>query len=56
MPSWQIKKLQLQANFWASDKLIAFYESLYNVELSVKTSQNPYSLKNSLDLLASYYL
>ncbi len=53
---WQIKKLKMQAKMWPIDKLISFYDSLYRLELSIKTSNNPYNLKKSLEILAAFFL
>ncbi len=56
MQSWQIAKLKNQASKWQLDKLIGFYDSFHKIDISQKTSTNPYSLKKSLDILACYYL
>jgi len=56
MTVWQIKKLQNQAKYWPSDKLISFYEGLCRIDISVKTGKNPFSIRKSLDLMACYYL
>lgn len=54
--SWQIKKLENQAKFWPTNQLISFYEALYRLDVAIKTSKSPYSLRQSLDLLVCYYL
>lgn len=56
LQSWQIFKLKTQAKKWDLEKLVNFYDSFYNIDFSQKTSTNPYSLKESLEILASYYL
>lgn len=54
--SWQLAKYRKQADLWDKNKLIAFYESLHKLDISFKTSNNPFSVINSLDILACYYL
>lgn len=56
LAGWQIAKLKRQANLWDKDKLVSFYDGLYRIDLSTKTSTNPYSVKQSIDILATYYL
>ena len=56
MMDWQIWKLKKQANFWSQEKLLSFYEGLHRIDILVKTSQNPFSLRHSLDILAYYIL
>jgi len=56
MMDWQIWKLQKQAKYWSFDNLITFYESLQRIDVKIKTSSNPYSLRRSLDILAYYLL
>ena len=53
---WQRGKLMTQARLWPEEKLIAFYEGLGRIDVSVKTSASPYGIKKSLDILASYLL
>lgn len=53
---WQKSKLSSQARLWTDDKLIAFYEGLARIDISVKTSSSPYGIKKSLDILACYLL
>ncbi len=53
---WQINKLKFQAKKWSLEKLINFYDAFYNIDVTHKTSTNPYNLKQSLEILASYYL
>ncbi|MBI5127155.1 hypothetical protein HZA76_01740 [Candidatus Roizmanbacteria bacterium] len=56
LQSWQIVKLKNQASKWQLNNLVSFYDSFHKIDLSQKTSTNPYSLKKSLDILACYYL
>ena len=56
LASWQIGKLKNQAASWKLENLVNFYDSFHKIDASSKTSSNPFSLSNSLDLLASYYL
>ena len=53
---WQRKKLLFTARLWPQDKLIGFYEGLSRIDIAIKTSATPYNLKQSLDILACYYL
>lgn len=53
---WQIYKLNSQAKHWSLDKLLDFYEGLLRIDISLKTGRSPYSVKESLDILACYYL
>lgn len=56
MQSWQAQKLKLQASFWKSQNLFNFYEALFKIEIGTKTSTTPYSIKNSLAILACHFL
>jgi hypothetical protein len=53
---WQLKKLNYQAKLWSKQNLIKFYQSLFQLEIKVKTSNNPFDLKKSLELLFTYLL
>ena len=53
---WQAAKLKHQASLWQTEKLVSFYNSFHNIDLSMKTNSSPYSPCNSLDILSSYYL
>lgn len=53
---WQKTNLSKQAQLWNVDKLISFYEGLARIDISIKTSATPFDLKESLDILACYYL
>lgn len=56
LAEWQIDKLRNQASKWSQKELISFYEALYRIELSQKTSQSSYSVKKALDILLCYYI
>jgi hypothetical protein len=53
---WQRGKIQSQAKYWQDEKLAGFYEGMTRIDVSLKTSGTPYTLKESLDILACYYL
>jgi len=53
---WQLKKLNYQAKLCSKQTLIKFYQSLFQLEIKVKTSSNPFDLKKSLELLFTYLL
>lgn len=54
--SWQIAKLSNQAKYWKIDNLINFYQGLHRIDVNAKTSNGPYSISKSLDILCCYYL
>jgi len=56
LATWQIGKLKNQTASWKLENLMSFYDSFHKIDVSSKTGSNPFSLSNSLDLLASYYL
>lgn len=56
MSPWQKKSLQTQANYWDTEKLIAFYEGLAKIDIAMKTSGTPFDMKKSLEILSCYYL
>ncbi|MFN4212943.1 MAG: hypothetical protein ACK4FL_03215 [Microgenomates group bacterium] len=56
LPSWQLTKLKFQARRWSTEKLLAFSEGLYRIDVSTKTSTNPFDIRKSLDILACYFL
>jgi len=53
---WQLKKLSYQAKFWPKERLIQFYQTLFQLEIKIKTSSNPFDLKKSLELLLVYFI
>ncbi len=56
MKSWQAGRLRTQAQRWAPEKLLLFYEGLIRIDRSLKTSSNTHGLKNSIDILCCYVL
>src|SRR3989344_8429546 len=56
MQSWQIYKLKSQAKHWKIENLVNFYEALFKIEIGLKTSSNPFSVKESLEILACHFL
>ncbi|MCM8787952.1 MAG: hypothetical protein NC935_07890 [Candidatus Omnitrophica bacterium] len=56
LQKWQIYKLKNLADKWSLNRLLNFYDSFYKIDLQQKTSNTPFSIKNSLELLALYYL
>lgn len=56
LADWQLKKLKLQASKWDEKKLINFYDGFFKIDLQQKTSSTPYSIRESLEILACYYL
>ena len=53
---WQTAKLRHLAKFWTMKQLIAFYDSLFRIDVSSKTGNNPFSYAKSLDILTNYFL
>lgn len=53
---WQKNKLIIQSKYWRLESLLAFYEGLYRIEVATKTSNNPFSIRKSLDILSTYFL
>jgi len=53
---WQLKKLDYQTKLWPKETIIRFYQSLFQLEIKIKTNINPFDLKKSLELLISYLL
>ncbi len=56
LQSWQKAKVYNQAKLWKQDALIAFYDALLRIDISLKSGKNIYGIKNSLDIAACYYL
>ena len=56
MQSWQTYKLKSQASRWKIENLVNFYEALFKIDIGLKTSSNPYSIKDSLAILACHFL
>lgn len=53
---WQKRNLLNQSKLWEEQKLIGFYEGLARIDIAMKTSNTPFKMKESLDILACYYL
>ncbi|MCX7881336.1 MAG: hypothetical protein N2482_02365 [Patescibacteria group bacterium] len=56
LADWQINKLKFQAKLWPLSKLIQIYKTLHRIDIQIKTSQTPFSLKESLEILSYYFL
>lgn len=56
LPPWQVGKLKSLASAWPPAKLLAYYDKLMAIEMSLKTGRNAYSIKQSIDILSCYYL
>ena len=56
LPPWQKFKVIGQAKKWDKQKLTDFYSGLIKIEISSKTSTNPYGIAKSLEILACHYL
>ncbi len=53
---WQRGKLQSQARMWRKEKLVSFYEGLVKIDSGMKTSSSTFSVSESIEILACYYL
>lgn len=53
---WQRGKLAPQARAWQKTALTDFYDKLLAIEVSLKTGKSIYSLRESLEIVACYYL
>ena len=56
MPSWQAAKLVKQAQYWREEALLKIYEAILRLDIASKTSTNPFSLKQSIDILAAHFI
>ncbi|GIW62662.1 MAG: hypothetical protein KatS3mg090_0488 [Patescibacteria group bacterium] len=56
MPYWLQKKLQNQAKDWSLAKLYSFIEHFHTIDLRIKTSATPYSLKDLLEIVLYFGL
>lgn len=54
--SWQKTKLLQQATIWDKKKLMYFYEGLIKIDQGMKTSSSTFDMKESIEILACYYL
>lgn len=55
-PPWQKFKILGQAKKWDTQKIQDYYSGLIKIELSTKTSINPYGIAKSLEILACHYM
>jgi DNA polymerase III delta subunit len=56
LPPWQKYKILGQAKKWEQQTLTNLYSGLIRIEISSKTSSNPYGIAKSLEILACHYL
>jgi hypothetical protein len=56
IPPWQKYKILDQSKKWEVKKLMDFYSGLIKIEIGAKTSNNPYGIVKSLEILACHYL
>lgn len=54
--SWQKARILQQAKSWDKKKLMYFYEGLIKIDQGMKTSTSTFDLKDSIEILACYYL
>lgn len=55
-PPWQYNKMLMQAQSWEDKKLLGLYEQLIKIEIAQKTSNTPYTISESLQVVICYYL
>jgi hypothetical protein len=53
---YQQLKLKQMVKYWHKDKLFQVYEALLKIDINLKTSSSPFSLLQSLDIIACYFL
>lgn len=53
---FMVSRIKSQARKWDTPKLIKMYEGLARIDISRKTNASPYSIGQSLEILACYYL
>lgn len=56
LPPWQKYKVLGQAKKWSVPELTNFYSGLIKIEITSKTSSNPYGIRKSIEILACHYL
>lgn len=56
LPPWQKSKVLAQARNWDKKALLDFYAGLIKIEITSKTSTNPFGIRKSLEILSCYYL
>ncbi len=54
--AWQKARILQQAKAWEKKKLMYFYEGLIKIDQGMKTSTSTFNLKDSIEILACYYL
>lgn len=54
--SWQLHKLKSQARHWRLEDLVKVYETFMRIEIGEKSGMSPYSVKESLDIIACHFL
>ncbi len=53
---WQRGKLQYQAKMWKMKSLVNFYEGLIRIDVSTKSGNSTFDIRESIEILACYYL
>lgn len=53
---FMVSRIKNQARKWETEKLIKLYEGLTRIDISRKTNASPYTVGQSLEILACYYL
>lgn len=53
---WQKSKVALQAKKWQPQNAQSFYEGLTRIDAAMKTSSSPFSILESIEILACYYM
>ena len=56
LPPWQKYNIIAQAKKWNKQSLLGFYSGLIKIEITSKTSTNPFGVRKSLEILACHYL
>lgn len=54
--SWQKDRLRSQALLWPEEKLLALYDTLFRIDISMKSGATPFTLRQSLDIMAVHFL
>lgn len=53
---WQRSKIAIQAKKWTPQSAQSFYEGLTKIDMAMKTSSSPFSIIESIEILACYYM
>lgn len=53
---FMVSRIKSQARKWDQERLLKFYEGLIRIDISRKTNGSPYSIGQSIEILACYYL